>query len=94
MSPTGQFRIYEWTQIAPKALPLLEEITRTMRPNILREVQAVRPSVQDAAYDFSLPSETKPQPLIPRTQQELLDTLNIAGAGSLAALMGYTRLNR
>ena len=94
MSPTGQFRLYEWTQIAPKALPLLEEITRTLRPNLLREVQAVRPSIQDAAYDFSQPFETRPQPLIPRTQQELLDTLNVAGAGSLAMLMGYTRLNR
>lgn len=95
MSPTGQFRIFEWSQLSPQALPLLEEITRTLRSSLLPQVQTLGPEVQDAAYDFSRPSETEPQEIRPQTQEQLLRSLQIAGAGSLYSLMGSRQgLNR
>ena len=88
MSPTGQFRALEWNILAPQALPLLEEITVTMRGAMLPEIQTLLPEVQDAAYDYSLPEETQPQQLRPVTQQQLLNTLQIAGAGALLTMVG------
>ena len=88
MSPTGQFRALEWTVLAPQALPILEEITATLRNAMLPEIQTLLPEVQDAAYDYSRPEETEPQELQPVTQQQLLNTLQIAGAGALLAMMG------
>ena len=95
MSPTGQFRALEWNRVSLSALPVLEEITRVLRDNMLPNVQTLLPEVQDAAWDYSLPSETQPQELIPKTQEQLLNTLQIAGAGALFLLMGNRRgLNR
>ena len=88
MSPSGQFRALEWQILAPQALPMLEEITVSMRSAILPEIQTLLPEVQDAAYDYSLPEETEPQQLQPVSQQQLLNTLQIAGAGALVAMMG------
>ena len=53
LSPTGQFRVYEWARLSPKILPILETIPKTMLPQLLREVQMLLPSVQEAAADFS-----------------------------------------
>ena len=88
MSPTGQFRALEWNVLAPQALPILEEITVTLRNSMLPEIQTLLPEVQDAAYDYSLPEETEPQQLQPVSQQQLLNTLQIAGAGALLTMMG------
>ena len=88
MSPTGQFRALEWNQLSPRALPLLEQITAKMRDSMLPEIQQLIPEVQDAAYDFSRPEETEPQEITPFTQDQLLRTLQIAGAGTLLAMMG------
>ena len=88
MSPTGQFRGLEWNVLAPQALPILEEITVTLRNSMLPEIQTLLPEVQDAAYDYSLPEETEPQQLQPVSQQQLLNTLQIAGAGALLTMMG------
>ena len=88
MSPTGQFRQFEWNQLKPYVLPLLEEVTATLRYNLLPQVQILGPEVQDAAYDFSRPSETQPQEIRPQTQEQLLRSLQIAGAGSLYHLVG------
>ena len=52
MSPTGQFRVFEWSRIKPQVLPLLEEITRTLRFYLIPEIQRLIPDVQDAAFDF------------------------------------------
>ena len=95
MSPTGQFRALEWNRIAPEALPLLEEISASMRDAMLPEIQQLLPEVQDAAYDFSRPEETEPQEITGVTQEQLLNTLQIAGAGSLLVMLGNRRgINR
>ena len=95
MSPTGQFRALEWNRIAPRALPLLEQISGSMRDEMLPEIQQLLPEVQDAAYDFSRPEETEPQEITPVTQEQLLNTLQIAGAGSLLVMLGNRRgINR
>ena len=39
MSPTGQFRALEWNLLAPQAIPILEEITATLRNSMLPEIQ-------------------------------------------------------
>ena len=88
MSPTGQFRALEWNLLAPQAIPILEEITATLRNSMLPEIQTLLPEVQDAAFDYSRPEETEPQELQPVTQQRLLETLRIAGAGALLTMMG------
>ena len=95
MSPTGQFRALEWNRIAPQTLPLLEEITAAMRESMLPEIQQLLPEVQDAANDFMRPEETEPQEITPVTQEQLLNTLQIAGAGSLLVMLGNRRgINR
>ena len=95
MSPTGQFRALEWNQIAPQVPLLLEPITTAMREAVLPEIQQLLPEVQDAAYDFSRPEETEPQEIQPVTQEQLLNTLQIAGAGSLLLMIGNDRgINR
>ena len=95
MSPTGQFRALEWNRIQPQVLPLLEPITGSMRESILPEIQQLLPEVQDAAYDFSRPEETEPQEITPVSQEQLLNTLQIAGAGSLLVMIGNRRgINR
>ena len=88
MSPTGQFRIYEWQQIAPRTLPVLEELTKAQLKVMLPEIQKLLPEVQDAANDYTDPQEPEPVDIVPKTQNELLNTLTIAGAGTLASLFG------
>ena len=94
LSPTGQFRVYEWARLSPKILPILETIPKTMLPQLLREVQMLLPSVQEAAADFAKPGDPTPVDIIPQTQQQLLATLAVAGAGQLSSLMGRPTINR
>ena len=94
LSPTGQFRNYEWARIAPKILPILETIPKTMLPQLLREVQMMLPSVQEAAAEFANPGDPEPVDVIPQTQQQLLAVLGVAGASSLSSLMGRPSINR
>lgn len=88
LSPDGVFRQIEWTRIQGKALPLLEEITATLRFYMLPQLQQLVPDVQDAAYDFAQFEEDGTQvELQPKTQDELARTIS-AGKLTLVALLG------
>ena len=94
LSPAGQFRIYEWARLSPKILPILEAIPKAMLPELLREVQMMLPTVQEAAAEFARPNDPTPVDIVPLTQQQLLATLAVAGAGPLSSLMGRSTINR
>ena len=66
LSPTGQFRVYEWARLSPKILPILETIPKSMLPQLLREVQMMLPSVQEAAAEFARPGDPTPVDIIPQ----------------------------
>ena len=94
MSPTGQFRVFEWSRIKPQVLPLLEEITRTLRFYLLPEIQRLIPDVQDAAFDFVKGDEPETAELRPKTQEEIANTTTAGGTATLATLLGAAAINR
>ena len=76
ISPTGQFRIYEWQQIQPLALPILSTITSVLRVQIPPELEAIRPRIQKAAAEYV----NQPAPVVaPISNQELLKKVVIGG---------------
>ena len=94
MSPTGQFRVFEWSRIKPQVLPLLEEITRTLRFYLLPEIQRLIPDVQDAAFDFVKGDEPETAELRPKTQEQIANTTTAGGTATLATLLGAAAINR
>ena len=88
MAPDGPFRAYEWKQIAPKTLPVLEQLTQVQLAAMLPQIQTLLPEVQDAANDYVAPDQYQPTPITPATQSELFNVLAIAGAGTLIDLFG------
>ncbi len=88
MSPTGSFRTFEWTKLRPLVLPLLDELSWSLRNTLLRELQPLVPEVQDAAADFLQPLETDPPLLIPRTQEDLARTVTDGTSKTLLVLFG------
>tara|TARA_B100000902_G_scaffold261644_1_gene247931 strand:- start:1890 stop:2699 length:810 start_codon:yes stop_codon:yes gene_type:complete len=84
ISPTGQFRIYEWQQIQPLALPILSTITSVLRVQIPPELEAIRPRIQKAAAEYV----NQPAPVVaPISNQELLKKVVIGGI-TLNAILG------
>ena len=76
ISPEGQFRVYEWQQIQPLALPILSTITSVLRVQIPPELEAVRPEIQKAAAKYV----DQPAPAVePIDNQELLRKVVIGG---------------
>ena len=71
MSPTGSFRTYEWARLKPLVLPLLNELSWSLRNQLLRELQPLIPEVQDAAADFMNPLETDMPVLVPLQPEAL-----------------------
>ena len=88
MSPTGSFRTYEWARLKPLVLPLLNELSWSLRNQLLRELQPLIPEVQDAAADFINPLETDPPVLVPRTQEELAKTTTDGTSNVLLVMFG------
>ena len=84
ISPTGQFRIYEWQQIQPLALPILSTITSVLRVQIPPELEAIRPRIQRAAAEYV----NQPAPVVaPIGNQELLKKVVIGGI-TLNSILG------
>ena len=54
MSPTGQFRSLEWNRVSLSALPILEEITRVLRDNMLSHSSRARVCVCVRGSPFPL----------------------------------------
>ncbi len=88
MSPTGSFRVYEWARLKPLVLPLLNELSWSLRNQLLRELQPLVPEVQDAAADFLRPTETDLPVLTPRTQEELSRTTTDGTSRILLTIFG------
>tara|TARA_R110002012_G_scaffold127685_2_gene279964 strand:- start:396 stop:1220 length:825 start_codon:yes stop_codon:yes gene_type:complete len=88
MSPTGSFRTYEWARLKPLVLPLLNELSWSLRNQLLRELQPLIPEVQDAAADFMNPLETDMPVLVPRTQAELAETTTDGTSNVLLVMFG------
>ena len=88
MSPTGSFRTYEWARLKPLVLPLLNELSWSLRNQLLRELQPLIPEVQDAAADFMNPSETDMPVLVPRTQAEIAETTTDGTSNVLLVMFG------
>ena len=88
MSPTGSFRTYEWVQLKPFVLPLVNELSWSLRNKLLTELQPLIPEVQDAAADFLDPFETNLPVLIPRTQEELAQTTTDGTSQVLLVMFG------
>ena len=88
MSPTGNFRTYEWARLKPLVLPLLNELSWSLRNQLLRELQPLVPEVQDAAADFMNPFETDIPVLVPRTQAELAETTTDGTTNTLLVMFG------
>lgn len=84
ISPTGQFRTYEWQQIQPLALPILSTITSVLRVQIPPELEAIRPRIQKAAAEYV----DQPVPEFrPIDNQELLRRVVIGGI-TLSQILG------
>ena len=76
LSPDGQFRIYEWQQIQPLALPILATISSVLRVQIPPELEVIRPKIQKAAAKYV----DQPAPAVePIGNQELLRKVVIGG---------------
>ena len=88
MSPTGSFRTYEWARLKPLVLPLLNELSWSLRNQLLRELQPLIPEVQDAAADFMNPLETDLPVLVPRTPAELAQTTTDGTSNVLLVMFG------
>jgi len=88
MSPTGSFRTYEWARLKPLVLPLLNELSWSLRNQLLRELQPLVPEVQDAAADYLQPLETDLPVLMPRTQEELAQTTTDGTSKALLVVFG------
>ena len=88
MTSTGTFRTFEWTRLQPLILPILNELSWSLRNTLLSEIQPLIPEVQDLAADFVSPLETTPPVLIPRTQEELSRTLTDGTSTTLLVLLG------
>ena len=84
LSPDGQFRIYEWQQIQPLALPILSTISSVLRVQIPPELEVIRPKIQKAAakyVDQPVPEQAA------LSNQELLEKIVIGGV-TLNAILG------
>jgi len=84
ISPTGQFRTYEWQQIQPLALPILSTITSVLRVQIPPELEAIRPRIQKAAAEYVDQPVPEFQPI---DNQELLKKVVIGGI-TLSQILG------
>jgi len=84
ISPTGQFRTYEWQQIQPLALPILSTITSVLRVQIPPELEAIRPRIQKAAAEYVDQPVPEFQPI---GNQELLRRVVIGGI-TLSQILG------
>ena len=88
MSPTGSFRTFEWNKLKPLVQPLLNDLSWSLRNQLLRELQPLVPEVQDAAADFMNPLETDLPVLTPRTQEELALTTTDGTSNVLLVMFG------
>ena len=84
ISPEGQFRVYEWQQIQPLALPILSTITSVLRVQIPSELEAVRPEIQKAAAKYVDQPVPEYRPI---DNQELLKKVVIGGITSPSCKM-------
>ena len=69
LSPDGQFRIYEWQQIQPLALPILSTISSVLRVQIPPELEVIRPKIQKAAAKYV--NQPAPEPEVLSNQEKL-----------------------
>ena len=84
LSPDGQFRIYEWQQIQPLALPILSTISSVLRVQIPPELEVIRPKIQKAAAEYVDQPVPEQEAL---SNQELLEKIVIGGV-TLNAILG------
>ena len=93
LSPTGQFRVFEWSRLTPALLAELETISDALRFYLPPQLQTLAPDVQDRAYSYARPQDIEEPVLRPRTQQQTLLTTK-SGALTLAALVGLQKGGR
>ena len=90
MSPTGNFRAFEWVRLRPQIQPLLTQFSDLLRSYMLPELQGLIPEVQDAASDYAQPLQFEPIELRPKSQAEIAQTNTTGGKLTIAALFGTT----